>query len=72
MRPNVKYPWGPLKLRIDETRIVEHTNSSPCKSCKFIDLIALCFTIYGINHNATLKDRCYLGAHVPKSPACFW
>ncbi|EPY78745.1 atrial natriuretic peptide receptor 3 precursor [Camelus ferus] len=32
MRPNVKYPWGPLKLRIDETRIVEHTNSSPCKS----------------------------------------
>ncbi|KAM5260648.1 atrial natriuretic peptide receptor 3 isoform 5-T6 [Hipposideros larvatus] len=33
MRPNVKYPWGPLKLRIDETRIVEHTNSSPCKSC---------------------------------------
>ncbi|KAL1783330.1 atrial natriuretic peptide receptor 3 isoform X2 [Sigmodon hispidus] len=33
MRSNVKYPWGPLKLRIDETRIVEHTNSSPCKSC---------------------------------------
>ncbi|KAK2117708.1 hypothetical protein P7K49_004595 [Saguinus oedipus] len=33
MRPNVKYPWGPLKLRIDETQIVEHTNSSPCKSC---------------------------------------
>ncbi|XP_036166708.1 atrial natriuretic peptide receptor 3 isoform X3 [Myotis myotis] len=32
MRPNVKYPWGPLKLRIDETRIVEHTSSSPCKS----------------------------------------
>ncbi|XP_063460592.1 atrial natriuretic peptide receptor 3 isoform X3 [Pan paniscus] len=32
MRPNVKYPWGPLKLRIDENRIVEHTNSSPCKS----------------------------------------
>ncbi|XP_073747154.1 atrial natriuretic peptide receptor 3 isoform X4 [Callorhinus ursinus] len=32
MRPNVKYPWGPLKLRIDETRIVEHANSSPCKS----------------------------------------
>nr|XP_036857791.1 atrial natriuretic peptide receptor 3 isoform X6 [Manis javanica] len=32
MRPNVKYPWGPLKLRIDETRVVEHTNSSPCKS----------------------------------------
>ncbi|XP_040833381.1 atrial natriuretic peptide receptor 3 isoform X5 [Ochotona curzoniae] len=32
MRPNVKYPWGPLKLRIDETRLVEHTNSSPCKS----------------------------------------
>lgn len=32
MRPNVKYPWGPLKLRIDETRIVEHTNSSPCKA----------------------------------------
>ncbi|XP_072814904.1 atrial natriuretic peptide receptor 3 isoform X1 [Vicugna pacos] len=32
MRPNIKYPWGPLKLRIDETRIVEHTNSSPCKS----------------------------------------
>ena len=39
MRPNVKYPWGPLKLRIDETRIVEHTNSSPCKSCKFRALI---------------------------------
>ncbi|CAH6787374.1 Npr3 [Phodopus roborovskii] len=33
MRSNVKYPWGPLKLRIDETRIAEHTNSSPCKSC---------------------------------------
>nr|CAA55330.1 homologue to natriuretic peptide clearance receptor [Rattus norvegicus] len=33
MRSNVKYPWGSLKLRIDETRIVEHTNSSPCKSC---------------------------------------
>ncbi|XP_076973040.1 atrial natriuretic peptide receptor 3 isoform X2 [Tamandua tetradactyla] len=33
MRPNVKYPWGPLKLRIDETRIVEHSNPSPCKSC---------------------------------------
>ncbi|XP_036782498.2 atrial natriuretic peptide receptor 3 isoform X5 [Manis pentadactyla] len=32
MRPNVKYPWGPLKLRIDETRVVDHTNSSPCKS----------------------------------------
>lgn len=32
MRSNVKYPWGSLKLRIDETRIVEHTNSSPCKS----------------------------------------
>uniref|UniRef100_F7I3P3 Natriuretic peptide receptor 3 n=1 Tax=Callithrix jacchus TaxID=9483 RepID=F7I3P3_CALJA len=32
MRPNVKYPWGPLKLRIDESQIVEHTNSSPCKS----------------------------------------
>uniref|UniRef100_A0A8C2RWU7 Atrial natriuretic peptide receptor 3 n=1 Tax=Capra hircus TaxID=9925 RepID=A0A8C2RWU7_CAPHI len=32
MRPNVKYPWGPLKLRIDETRMVEHTNSSPCKA----------------------------------------
>ncbi|XP_063114112.1 atrial natriuretic peptide receptor 3 isoform X3 [Cavia porcellus] len=32
MRPNVKYPWGPLKLRIDETRIAEHSNSSPCKS----------------------------------------
>ncbi|XP_076973041.1 atrial natriuretic peptide receptor 3 isoform X3 [Tamandua tetradactyla] len=32
MRPNVKYPWGPLKLRIDETRIVEHSNPSPCKS----------------------------------------
>lgn len=34
MRPNVKYPWGPLKLRIDETRVAEHTSSSPCKSCK--------------------------------------
>ncbi|XP_055101587.1 atrial natriuretic peptide receptor 3 isoform X4 [Symphalangus syndactylus] len=33
MRPNVNYPWGPLKLRIDENRIVEHTNTSPCKSC---------------------------------------
>ncbi|XP_044537422.1 atrial natriuretic peptide receptor 3 [Gracilinanus agilis] len=32
MRPNVKYPGGPLKLRIDETRVMEHTNSSPCKS----------------------------------------
>ncbi|KAM5264596.1 atrial natriuretic peptide receptor 3 isoform 2-T2 [Ctenodactylus gundi] len=33
MRPNVKYSWGPLKPRIDEARIVEHTNSAPCKSC---------------------------------------
>ncbi|XP_045141201.1 atrial natriuretic peptide receptor 3 [Echinops telfairi] len=33
MRPNVKYPWGQLKLSPDETRIVEHTNTSPCKSC---------------------------------------
>ncbi|KAB0392776.1 hypothetical protein E2I00_006315, partial [Balaenoptera physalus] len=33
MRPNVKYPWGPLKLRIDETRMVEHSSSSPCKAC---------------------------------------
>ncbi|XP_042546511.1 atrial natriuretic peptide receptor 3 isoform X1 [Dipodomys spectabilis] len=32
MRPNVKYPWGPLKLRIDESRVVEHTSSNPCKS----------------------------------------
>ncbi|XP_036596893.1 atrial natriuretic peptide receptor 3 isoform X1 [Trichosurus vulpecula] len=32
MRPNVKYPGGSLKLRIDETRVMEHTNSSPCKS----------------------------------------
>ncbi|XP_074064203.1 atrial natriuretic peptide receptor 3 isoform X4 [Macrotis lagotis] len=32
MRPNVKYSGGPLLLRIDETRIMEHTNSSPCKS----------------------------------------
>lgn len=32
MRPNVKYPWGPFKLKIDESRIVDHTNSSPCKS----------------------------------------
>lgn len=43
MRPNVKYPWGPLKLRIDETRMVEHTNSSPCKACKFRDLIRSVF-----------------------------
>ncbi|XP_028916247.1 atrial natriuretic peptide receptor 3 isoform X2 [Ornithorhynchus anatinus] len=32
MRPNVKYPWGPLKLKIDEARVVEHTNTTPCKS----------------------------------------
>uniref|UniRef100_A0A8C5P0A5 Natriuretic peptide receptor 3 n=1 Tax=Jaculus jaculus TaxID=51337 RepID=A0A8C5P0A5_JACJA len=32
MRPNVKYPWGPFKLRIDESRILEHSSHSPCKS----------------------------------------
>lgn len=43
MRPNVKYPWGPFKLKIDESRIVDHSNNSPCKSCKFRDLI--CFHV---------------------------
>lgn len=59
MRPNVKYPWGPLKLRIDETRVVEHTNSSPCKSCKFRDLICSVFHLSQQQYNA-----CYPGVHV--------
>lgn len=66
MRPNVKYPWGPLKLRIDETRIVEHANSSPCKSCKFRDLICSAFHRLHYHHDASLKDRFYLGAHILK------
>ncbi|KAM9137972.1 atrial natriuretic peptide receptor 3 isoform 1-T1 [Pangshura tecta] len=32
IRSNVKYPWGPGKLRIDENRVLEHTNNTPCKS----------------------------------------
>lgn len=39
IRSNVKYPWGPGKLRIDENRVLEHTNNTPCKSCKFSDLM---------------------------------
>ncbi|TKC34056.1 hypothetical protein EI555_015998 [Monodon monoceros] len=52
MRPNVKYPWGPLKLRIDETTMVEHTNSSPCKACKFRDLIRSVFHHLQYQYNA--------------------
>lgn len=54
MRPNVKYPWGPLKLRIDETRIVEHANSSPCKSCKFRALICSGFRCQECQGDASL------------------
>ncbi|XP_069483189.1 atrial natriuretic peptide receptor 3 isoform X2 [Ambystoma mexicanum] len=33
IRPNVKLPWGHGRLRIDENRVVEQTNTTPCKSC---------------------------------------
>uniref|UniRef100_F6YG00 Natriuretic peptide receptor 3 n=1 Tax=Xenopus tropicalis TaxID=8364 RepID=F6YG00_XENTR len=32
IRPNVKPPWGPGRLLINE-RIVEHPSTTPCKSC---------------------------------------
>nr|AAI70137.1 Natriuretic peptide receptor type C NPR-C [Xenopus laevis] len=32
IRPNVKLPWGPGRLLIND-RFVEHTNTTPCKSC---------------------------------------
>ncbi|XP_052526522.1 atrial natriuretic peptide receptor 3 isoform X2 [Tympanuchus pallidicinctus] len=33
IRSNVKYPWNHGRLRIDESRVSEHTNNTPCKSC---------------------------------------
>uniref|UniRef100_A0A803YLU0 Receptor ligand binding region domain-containing protein n=1 Tax=Meleagris gallopavo TaxID=9103 RepID=A0A803YLU0_MELGA len=42
IRSNVKYPWNHGRLRIDESRVSEHTNNAPCKSCKFRDLMLLC------------------------------
>jgi len=41
IRSNVKYPWNHGRLRLDESRVSEHTNNTPCKSCKFSDLILL-------------------------------
>eukprot|EP00076_Gallus_gallus_P007613 XP_003643022.1 atrial natriuretic peptide receptor 3 isoform X1 [Gallus gallus] len=32
IRSNVKYPWNHGRLRIDESRVSEHTNNTPCKS----------------------------------------
>ncbi|NXY41550.1 ANPRC protein, partial [Ceuthmochares aereus] len=32
IRSNVKYPWNHGRLRVDESRVSEHTNT-PCKSC---------------------------------------
>lgn len=29
----MKYPWNHGRLRIDESRVSEHTNNTPCKSC---------------------------------------
>ncbi|NXU51979.1 ANPRC protein, partial [Turnix velox] len=31
-RSNVKYPWNPRRLQLDESRVLEHTNNSPCQS----------------------------------------
>lgn len=39
IRSNMKHLWAPGKLRIDENRVLEHTNNTPCKSCKFSDLM---------------------------------
>ncbi|RMC16583.1 hypothetical protein DUI87_06520 [Hirundo rustica rustica] len=33
IRSNVKYPWNHGRLRLDESRVSEHTNNTPCKSC---------------------------------------
>ncbi|XP_075443839.1 atrial natriuretic peptide receptor 3 isoform X2 [Ascaphus truei] len=33
IRSNVKLPWGHGRLRIDENRVGEQTNTTPCKSC---------------------------------------
>ncbi|KAM6229867.1 atrial natriuretic peptide receptor 3 isoform 2-T2 [Porphyrio hochstetteri] len=33
VRSNVKYPWYHGRLRLDEGRVSEHTNNTPCKSC---------------------------------------
>lgn len=41
IRSNVKYPWNHGRLRLDESRVSEHTNNTPCKSCKFSDLMLL-------------------------------
>ncbi|XP_078531040.1 atrial natriuretic peptide receptor 3 isoform X1 [Lissotriton helveticus] len=32
IRPNAKLPWGHGRLRIDENRILDQTNITPCKS----------------------------------------
>uniref|UniRef100_U3JHG8 Receptor ligand binding region domain-containing protein n=1 Tax=Ficedula albicollis TaxID=59894 RepID=U3JHG8_FICAL len=32
IRSNVKYPWNHGRLRLDESRVSEHTNNTPCKS----------------------------------------
>uniref|UniRef100_A0A8C8RRQ4 Natriuretic peptide receptor 3 n=1 Tax=Pelusios castaneus TaxID=367368 RepID=A0A8C8RRQ4_9SAUR len=32
-RKYVKFLWGPGKPRIEENRVLEHTNNTPCKSC---------------------------------------
>ncbi|XP_019387467.1 PREDICTED: atrial natriuretic peptide receptor 3 isoform X1 [Crocodylus porosus] len=31
-RSNMKYPWNHGKLRVDDSRTAEHTNTTPCKS----------------------------------------
>ncbi|NWR76218.1 ANPRC protein, partial [Centropus unirufus] len=33
IRSNVKYPWNHGRLQVDESRVSEHTNNTPCKSC---------------------------------------
>ncbi|XP_067401585.1 atrial natriuretic peptide receptor 3 isoform X2 [Emydura macquarii macquarii] len=33
IRSNMKHLWAPGMLRIDENRVLEHTNNTPCKSC---------------------------------------
>ncbi|NWX47899.1 ANPRC protein, partial [Steatornis caripensis] len=33
IRSNVKYPWNHGRLRLDESRVSEHANNTPCKSC---------------------------------------
>lgn len=41
IRSNVKYPWNHGRLHLDESRVSEHTSNTPCKSCKFSDLMLL-------------------------------